>query len=52
VPWQNPYAIEVDYGNRNYYNCGVFRHLARNCRNKGTEDQIGEERRLEHRNNE
>jgi len=33
-----PYAIEVDRGNRNYYNCGGFRHLTRNCKNRRTEN--------------
>ena len=34
--------------NRNYYNCRRFGHLARNCRNRGTENRIGKERRLEY----
>jgi len=38
----NPYAIEVDRGNRNCYNCEGFGHLTRNCRNRGTENRIGE----------
>ena len=28
------YAMEVDRG-RNYYACGGFGHMARNCRNRG-----------------
>ena len=47
----NPYAIDVDRNNRNYYNCGGFGHLARNCRNRGIENRIGEGRRLGYRNN-
>ena len=31
--------------NRNYYNCGGFGHLARNCK---IWNRIGEERRLEY----
>jgi len=45
----NPYAIEVDKGSRNCYNCGGFGHLTRNCRNKGIGGRIGEGRRLEYR---
>ena len=44
----NLYSIEVDRNNRNCYNCEGFRHLARNCRNRGMGDRIGEERRLEY----
>jgi len=33
---------------KNCYNCGEFRHMARNCRNRGTENRIGEGRRLEY----
>jgi len=50
VGWvqRNSYAIEVDRGNRNYYNCGGFGHLARNCRSRGIRNRIGEERKLEY----
>ena len=51
VSWQNLYTIEVDHGNRNYYNYESFGHMARNCRNRGIGGRIGEERRLEYRNN-
>ena len=45
----NPYAMDMDYRNWNCYNCGGFGYLARNCRNKGTENRIGKGRRLEYR---
>jgi len=45
---QNPYIMEVDCTNMNYYNCRGFSHLARNCRNRRTENRIREERRLEY----
>ena len=45
----NPYTMEVDRRkNRNCYNCRGFRHLVRNCRNRGTENRIGNGRRLEY----
>jgi len=31
--------MKVDRGNRNCYNCGRFRHLMRNYRNKGIENR-------------
>jgi len=35
-PQRNPYAMDVDRRkNQNYYACGGFGHLARNCRNRG-----------------
>jgi len=46
----NSYTINVDQENRNYYNYGGFRHLARNCRNKGTGGRIRKGRRLEYGN--
>jgi len=46
----NLYVIDVDRNNRNCYNCGGFRHLARSCRNRDTGGRIGKERRLEYRN--
>ena len=47
----NPYAIKVNYKNRNYYNCGRFGHLARNCKNRRIEGRIGKGRRLKYRGN-
>jgi len=40
--------MEVDHRNRNCYNCGRFKHLARNCKNRKTGDRIGKGRRLEY----
>jgi len=47
----NPYTMDVDWGNKNCYNCGRFRYLARNCRNRGIGNRIGEGRKLEYRQN-
>jgi len=47
APQWNLYTMEVDRENRNYYNCGDFGHLVRNCRSRGTEGRIGKDRRLE-----
>jgi len=47
----NPYAMEMDHGNRNCYNCRSFRHLTRNCKNRSIEGRIWKNRRLEYRNN-
>jgi len=33
---------------RNCYSCGGFGHLARNCRNRRTENRTGKRRRLEY----
>ena len=44
----NPYTMDMDRNNRNYYNCGKFRHLARNCKNKETGDRIRKGRRLKY----
>jgi len=41
----------MDYGNRNCYNCRRFGHIARNYRNRGTGNRIGEGRRLEYKQN-
>ena len=43
-PQRNPYAMDADRReDRNCYACGGFRHLARNCRNRG----MGMNRRME-----
>jgi len=47
----NSYTINVDKENRNCYNCGVFRHLARNCRNGEMGGRIEKDRRLEYGRN-
>jgi len=39
--------MNVDRG-RNYYSCGGFRHLARNCKNRRI---VGRGKRLEYRGN-
>jgi len=44
--------MEMDRSNRNCYSCGGFGNLARNYRNRRTENRIGEGRRLEYRGNE
>jgi len=36
---------------RNCYNCGGFIHIARNCRNRETENRIREGKRLEYEEN-
>ena len=46
----NLYAMDVNRGNRNCYNYRGFGHLARNCRNRGMGNKIGEGKRLEYRN--
>ena len=33
MPKHNSYTMNVDY-KRNYYSCGDFGHLAKNCRNQ------------------
>ena len=47
----NLYVIEMNQENRNYYNCGSFGYLARNCRSRRIGGRIGESRRLEYRGN-
>ena len=50
---RSPYTMDVDRReNRNYYSCGGFSYLARNCRNRRIGNRIGEGRRLEYRKNE
>ena len=44
----NPYAIDVDRGNCNCYNCRGFGHLVRNYRNRGMKNRSRKERRLEY----
>jgi len=41
--------MDMNRGNRNCYSCGGFGYLARNCRNRRTENRIGEGRRLEYK---
>ena len=41
------YTMEVDKG-RNYYNCGKFGHIAKNCRNWKI---MGQEKILKYENN-
>ena len=43
----NPFAMDIDQG-RNCYACGGFRHMARNCRNRGMGGRVGENRRVEY----
>ena len=45
----NSYAMNMDRKNQNCHNCGGFRHLARNYRNRGTGNKIRERKRLEYR---
>ena len=44
----NPYTIDMDRRSQNCYNCGIFGHLTRNCKNRGTENRNGKGRRLEY----
>ena len=47
--------MEIDYGNRNCYNCGDFGHIVKYCRNWEIGNKIGKGRKLEYgenRNNE
>ena len=46
-PRQDPFAMEVDRG-WNYYACGEFGHIARNCRNRGQRGRVAENRRVEY----
>jgi len=46
---RNSYAMDVDKRERrNYYNCGGFGHMVRNCRNRRVGNRIGEGRKLEY----
>jgi len=36
----NLYVIEMNQENRNYYNCGSFEYLARNCRSRRIRGRI------------
>ena len=47
----NLYTIEIDWKNRNYYNCGEFGYITRYCRNRETKNRIGERKKLEYREN-
>jgi len=42
--------MKVDRENKNYYNCGRFKYLARNCKNKRIRERIEQGRRLEYGN--
>ena len=46
----NLYTMDVDCRNQNCYNCGRFEHIAKNCRNRGAGERVGEGRRLEYGN--
>jgi len=43
--------MEVNHGNRNYYNCGGFEHLARKYRNRKKGGRIMKGKRLEYEEN-
>ena len=47
MPWHVLYIIEVDYS-KNCYNCGIFEHLVRNCRDQKSVEQ---KKRVEYRDN-
>ena len=44
----NLYAMDVNQGNRNCYNCRGVGHLARNYKNRGIRNRIGKRRKLEY----
>ena len=46
-PRRDLFAMDIDRG-RNYYTCGGFGHMARNCRNRGMRGRVGENRRVEY----
>ena len=43
--------MNVNQGNRNYYNYKRFGHLTRNCENRKAGNKIGEGKRLEYGGN-
>ena len=47
MPRCNLYVMKVDWS-RNYYSCGGFGHLVKNCKNQGI---VGQGRRLKYRDN-
>ena len=47
TPRRDPFAMDMDR-ERNYYACGGFGHMARNCRNWGMRGRVGDNRRVEY----
>ena len=43
--------MEIDYGNRNCYNCRGFGHMVKHYRNWEIGNRIGKGRKLEYREN-
>ena len=46
-PRRDPFAMEIDRG-RNCFACGGFGHMARHCRNRGQEERVAENKRVEY----
>ena len=46
-PRRDPFAMDIDRG-RNCYACGGFGHMARNCRNRGIQGRVADNRRVEY----